>query len=47
MKTENGSMRTMQHYSDAKKAEIMAFPATGKKLERIIPSEVRERERQA
>ena len=40
-----GYMYTMQYYSDIKKDKIMPFPVTGKKLEIIILSEVREREK--
>ena len=38
-----GYMYTMQYYSDIKKDAIMPFPVTGKKLEIIILSEVRQR----
>ena len=36
---------TMQYYSDIKKDEIMPFPVTGKKLEVIKLSEIRQKER--
>ena len=41
-----GYMYTMQYYSDVKKDEIMPFPFNTTKLEKIILSEVSERERQ-
>ena len=40
-----GYMYTMQYYSDIEKDEIMPFPATGKKLEILILSEVKEKDK--
>ena len=35
-------MYTMQYFSAIRKQEMMASPATGSRVEMIIPSEVRE-----
>ena len=40
-----GYVHTMQRHSDLKKDEIMPFPATGKKLEILILSEVKEKDK--
>ena len=39
-------MYTMQYFSAIRKQEMMASPATGSRVEMIIPSEVRETERE-
>ena len=44
METGDGHMNTMQYFSRMRKQEIMPSSATGKKVEMIIPSEVRETE---
>ena len=40
-----GYVHTMQQHSDLKKDDIMPFPATGKKLEILILSEVKEKDK--
>ena len=40
-----GYVHTMQRHSDLKKDDIMPFPATGKKLEILILSEVKEKDK--
>ena len=40
-----GTCTQCQYYSDVKKDEIMPFPVTGKKLEIIILSEVKAKDK--